>query len=95
MGKILPYSGAFDLTGEIIHLGHSFWWQPTYIKDIEDVTLSFFRLPYSRQVRSLYLSSIRGSIFGILEYAENQLRHTGTTVFFNFPLIYNLQLLFY
>ena len=46
------------------------------------------------QERSVDFASIRGSIFGIMEYAENQLRHTGTTVIFNLPLIYNLKILF-
>lgn len=48
---------------------------------------SLFLLAILWQGRSFDFSSIRGSIFGITVYAEGQLRHTGTTVSFNFPLV--------
>ena len=53
------------------------------------VALSLFLHSIVWQERSFYFSSIRSSFFGIVVYTEEQLRHTGSIVFSNFPLVHS------
>lgn len=57
-------------------------------KDDEYGNFFFFFLPYSGK-RDHYFSSIQGSVLGNLVYAEDQLRHIDTTVFFSLPLLHS------